>query len=202
MLGMSLADDFVYALGDATALYNSDYEDSSDILHASRSIVWLKPDHIVVFDRASSRTADRFKRFWLNLPANPVIDGKLSVASTDKGQQLFITTLLPADAVITGEPAEPLEEDGEPANNEPMSHRLRVEAPGGPQEANFLHVLQGAHSGAAADAVQLMQSDSGNAFVGAVLCRTVPGRSGPALRTAPLCGPDRHGPAPDNRARS
>ncbi|MEX2534276.1 MAG: hypothetical protein WD273_01635 [Trueperaceae bacterium] len=173
ILGMSMADDFVYALGDATDLYNSDYEDSSDILHASRSIVWLKPDHIVVFDRASSRTADRFKRFWLNVPVNPVIDGKLSVATTDKGQQLFITTLLPADAVITGEPAEPLEEDGEPANNEPMSHRLRVEAPGGPLEVNFLHVLQGADSGAAADAVQLVQSESGNAFVGAVLGETV-----------------------------
>ncbi|MEX2543058.1 MAG: hypothetical protein WD314_14725 [Trueperaceae bacterium] len=173
VVDMSLADDFVYALGDATDLYNSEYELSTDILHASRSIIWLKPDRIVVFDRARSRTAERFKRFWLNLPTDPVIDGKLSVATTEQGQQLFVTTLLPADAVVTGEPAEALEEDGEPANNEPMNYRLRVEAPGGPQEANFLHVLQGADAGAVADAVELVQSESGTSFTGAVFGETV-----------------------------
>ena len=36
---------------------------------ASRSIVWLAPDTIVVYDRAASKTDGRFKRFWLNLPA-------------------------------------------------------------------------------------------------------------------------------------
>jgi len=35
-------------------LYNSAYEGSTDILHASRSIVGFKPDHIVVYDRAAS----------------------------------------------------------------------------------------------------------------------------------------------------
>jgi len=173
ILATSLTDDFVYAMGDATDLYNSVYEESTDILHASRSIVWLKPDHIVVFDRAGSRTADRFKRFWLNLPSDPSIDGNVAVATTEEGQQLFVTTLLPADAVVTGEPAEALEEEGEPANNDPMSYRLRVEAPGGPQQTNFLHLLQGADAGATADPAQVVQSEPGNSFVGAVFGETV-----------------------------
>lgn len=170
---VSLADDYVYALGDATDLYNSSYEASTDILHASRSIVWLKPDHVVVFDRARSGTADRFKRFWLNLPSEPSIDGNAAVATTESGQQLFVTTLLPADALVSGEAAEPLEADGEPANNDPMRFRLRVEAPGGPQEVAFLHVLQGADAGAAADLVAQFRSTSGNAFVGTVVGTTV-----------------------------
>jgi hypothetical protein len=43
ILARSVNDDYVYALGDATNLYNSEYEGSLDILHASRSIVWLDP---------------------------------------------------------------------------------------------------------------------------------------------------------------
>ncbi|MBI3961288.1 MAG: hypothetical protein HY335_00945, partial [Deinococcus sp.] len=59
IVACSLGQGFVYALGDATGLYNSDYEGSRDITHASRSIVWLEPDHIIVYDRATSRTAGR-----------------------------------------------------------------------------------------------------------------------------------------------
>ena len=48
ILAMSINPGYVYALGDATNLYNSTYEGPTDILHASRSIVWLAPDVIVV----------------------------------------------------------------------------------------------------------------------------------------------------------
>jgi hypothetical protein len=60
ILALSVAPGYAYVHGDATNLYNSDYEGSTDILHASRSIVWLAPDMIVVYDRAASTTDGRF----------------------------------------------------------------------------------------------------------------------------------------------
>ncbi len=134
---MSTADDYAYALGDATNLYNSSYEGSTDIVHASRSIVWLKPDHIVVYDRATSKTDGRFKRFWLNLPTEAEIAGNVSTATTMSGQQLVVTTLLPSDAAISSEPAEALEENSEPAVGEPMQFRLRVKTPDGPTDVSL-----------------------------------------------------------------
>lgn len=47
ILGLSIGDGYVYALGDATNLDNSNVELSIDVEHVSRSIVWLQPDHIV-----------------------------------------------------------------------------------------------------------------------------------------------------------
>lgn len=169
ILAMSVVPGYVYALGDATRLYNSDDENATDILHASRSILWLRPDHIVVYDRAASRTAGRFKRFWLNLPTAATVAGEVTTMTTVKGQKLVVTTLLPTDAAIRSEPAEPLAENGEPADGEPMRFRLRVEAPGGPRETRFLHVLQGADAGAPVDPVALVESRGGTPFAGAVV---------------------------------
>jgi hypothetical protein len=84
--------------------------------------------------------------------------------TTDSGQQLFVTILLPTNAVITSAAAGT--GTGQ-ASAEPMQFRLRVEAPGGPQDARFLHALQGADAGANADAVTLIQSSSGTPFAGA-----------------------------------
>ncbi len=173
ILARSIGDGYVYALGDATNLYNSEVELSTDIEHASRSIVWLQPDHLVVYDRAASKTEGRFKRFWLNLPAEATVAKNVSTMTTAAGQQLVVTTLLPADAEISAEPAETLEESGELALGEPMQFRLRVEAPGGPLETRFLHVLQGADAGIAADPVTLVESSAGTPFVGAVVAGTV-----------------------------
>lgn len=172
ILAMSVESDYVYVLGDATRLYNSEYEHATDILHASRSIVWLKPDHIIVYDRAASRTAGRFKRFWLNLPAAAAIAGQVATMTTARGQRLVVTTLLPADAVVSSEPAEPLAENGEPADGEPTQFRLRVEAPGGPRETRFLHVLQGLDAGARPDRVTPVESRDGTLFAGAVVKST------------------------------
>lgn len=172
ILAMSVAPGYVYALGDATRLYNTDAEGSTDITHASRSILWLRPDHIVVYDRAASKTDRRFKRFWLNLPAEATIAGNVSTTTTAKGQQLVVTTLLPAGAAIGSEAAEPLEENAEPAEGDPMQFRLRVEASNGPAETRFLHVLQGADAGAAADRVGLVESGDGTRFAGVVVTGT------------------------------
>ena len=168
----STSDEFVYFLGDATNLYNSSYEGSLDILHASRSIVWLPPDHIIIYDRAASRTDGRFKRFWLNLPAPADVRGKVATMLTGGGQQLVVSTLLPADAEISSEPAEPLAENSEPAIGEPMQFRLRVEAPGGPREVRFFHVLQGTAGGVAPDEALLIKGEGGAPFAGVVVAST------------------------------
>ncbi len=165
ILAQSSGSAFVYVLGDATANYNSLYENVTDITHASRSAFWMQPDHIVIFDRASSKTPGRFKRFWLNLPSMPAISGHSARMTTASGQQLFVTSLLPQDAVLTAETA-PDEASGTPANLEFIKYRLRVEAPGGPQSVRFLHVLQGADAGASASPVTRL--DSG-AFTGVLV---------------------------------
>ena len=159
---------FTYALGDATGLYNSVYESATDITHASRSIVWLQPDHIIVYDRASSKTAGRFKRFWLQLPAPAAVAGRRATMTTARGQQLFNTTLLPEDAVVAAEPVDAYG-DANAAEEEPMKYRLRVEAPGGPQSVRFLNVLQGADAGATPADPGLVRSTGGTPYAGAVV---------------------------------
>ncbi len=171
LLAHSFGAGYVYILGDATGLHNASELGSADILHVSRSLFWLQPDVIVLYDRAVSATAGRFKRFWLNLPAQPAVTGRLATAATASGQQLFVTTLLPADASIAAAPMEPLPD--EVAEDEPMQYRLLVEAPGGPAEVRFLHVLEGADAGAAPAPVALVQSSSGTPCDGAVVGDTL-----------------------------
>ncbi|MEP6789285.1 MAG: hypothetical protein ABJB40_12680, partial [Acidobacteriota bacterium] len=80
---------FTYGLGDSTGLYNSNYEEINDIAQASRSIVWLQPDYIIVYDRATSKSEGRFKRFWLQTPRLAKVSGNKAAMTTEKGQLLF-----------------------------------------------------------------------------------------------------------------
>lgn len=169
ILALSVAPGYAYALGDATNLYNSTYQESTDILTASRSVVWLAPDVIVVYDRATSQTDGRFKRFWLNLPADATVDGDQTTMTTAGGQQLVITTLLPSDATPTVQPLDIQTDDL--ANGEPMRYRFLVEAPGGPRETRFLNVLQAADAGAGVGQVNQLESDDG-AFTGTIVGTT------------------------------
>ncbi len=162
-----MAPKYTYALGDATPLYSSTYEMATDVTHASRSIVWLPPDRIVVYDRAESRTAGRFKRFWMNLPAQGTVAGRELSMTSPKGQKLFVSSLLPAAATMTVEAAEAL--DGEPGELDPIKYRMRVEASGGPKSVRFLHVIKGADGGAAADATSVVTSSGGTAYEGAAV---------------------------------
>jgi len=110
------------------------------------AILWLKPDTIVVYDRAESFTAGREKRFMLMLPAAPTFNGARTTVTTGT-QQLVVDTVLPATPLITVDTQIP-NGNGytESAEYEPMTRRLKVDAPGGPAVARFLHVLQGADS--------------------------------------------------------
>jgi hypothetical protein len=117
LLAKSLAPSFVYVSGDATPLYNiyDKRQNVDDVLHASRDIVWLKPDFLVVYDRATTRTAGRFKRFVLAMPAVPrkladtthqtVFDSHAvgGVLTSTPRAELYTTTLLPLRAELSFE---------------------------------------------------------------------------------------------------
>jgi hypothetical protein len=171
VLAKSFAKDYVYVLGDATALYNSEYETIADVQHVSRSIVWLKPDHIVTYDRARTGKEGRFKRFFLQAASMPAVSGNQATITTPKGQRLFVTTLLPEQAAITAEQhqVDPKNWETKPAQQETMLFTLRVEPKAMPVDARFLHVLQGAGAGAGADAAVLVRSSGGTAFAGAIV---------------------------------
>ncbi len=167
----SSAPSWVYAFGDGTQLYNrvnqwDPADRAEDVQHASRSIVWLMPDQVVVYDRATTKTDGRFKRWNLTLAGDTKIAGRRATVTTPKGQQLFVESLLPAAATLTTYAAEPL---NGVAQGEPVRSRLVVEDPKGPRDVRFLHVLEGADAGATPARVAMVQSSAGTAFAGAVV---------------------------------
>lgn len=167
LLVSSLQPGYLYALGDATPLYNSASEGATDVALAERTILWLKPDWIVVYDRMASKSAGKFKRWWLQLPTPAAVNGVQATMTSAGGQQLFVTTLLPANATLTAVNSnEQLIEDTAAADD-PMKVRLRVDAPGDPESVRFLHLLQGADAGATAAPATLLRS-AGESFEGLI----------------------------------
>lgn len=158
---------YTYAAGDATNLYNAVGEGATEVAHASRALIWLQPDIVVVYDRAEA-PAERFKRFWLQLPRPATIDGLRATMTTARGQRLFVSSLLPAGASMRlANPAE--DAVGETvATDEPMTERLVVEAPAA-ASVRFLHVLEGADAGAGSAAATLLRSSAGDAYEGALV---------------------------------
>ncbi len=167
---MSAGTGYVYATSDLTKLYNrpnfwTPANGAVDITQATRSILWLNNDYIVVYDRATSVHAGLFKRFHLSLVTNPAINGSLMTETLNSGQQLFVQTLLPAAPLITS---------GYAAGNlnpiaqlEPTQYILSVEDPSKPVDTRFLHVLQGADIGTLMTAAAHLTSSSGVPFDGA-----------------------------------
>lgn len=173
LVGWSDSASYTYAYGDATPLYNSKMDGAMSTAHVSRSLVWLKPDHVVIYDRVASKQADRFKRFWLSFENEPKIDGTLTTATTKGGQSLFVRTLLPQGATLATRSDHPMWDGGgkQTASGEPMQYRLMVEAPN-QKDVRFLHVLQGADSGATAEAAAFVRGTSGTPYEGAVAAQT------------------------------
>lgn len=143
---------------------------AADITQATRSILWLNNDYIVVYDRAASMHAGLFKRFNLSLQNNPTINRNTTTETLISGQQLFIQTLLPQSPSISAAYAagnlNPI------AQLEPTQFILTVEDPNKPTTVRFLHVLQGANPGMAMIPASYYQSVSGTAFDGAVFGAT------------------------------
>ncbi len=163
----SLGDGYAYILGDSTTLYDSNALQSTDIVHVSRALVWLKPDHLIIYDRADSGTRGRFKRFWLNTPTRAAISGNRATVTTASGQRLYVTTLLPTNATMTAEAAEPL--PNEIARGEPMQFRLRVQAALNETTVRFLHVLQGADAGVNPSPLVLIEGKAETRYAGVVV---------------------------------
>ncbi|MBL8296711.1 MAG: choice-of-anchor D domain-containing protein [Rhodanobacteraceae bacterium] len=197
---------YSFISGDATNLYNAYYEpgDSTpaaqralDVLHASRAVLWLKPDHVAVYDRLQSATAQRAKRFWLNLPDQlpsvPQINGDRVVSVTPGGQRLHVASLLPASrtlSIVTDDPIMSpsvngwalgdedtfIQERDVSGGRQKFATRLRVEADGAPLQTRFLHVLQGTTGTTAPDGAAAIVSETvpncmtpAGAFEGAVI---------------------------------
>lgn len=163
---ISTTDAYVYAFGDATALYNSEYEGVTAVDHVSRSVIWLKPDVIVVYDRAATHADNPVSRFWINFPADAVVSGNVTRMTTEHGQTLTVGTLLPANPLIVVSPLVD-EVSSAPANNEMMHYRLMVETT--TPETRFLHVLQGTDAGVVPLTSSLIESSGGTAYQGAVV---------------------------------
>ena len=176
VVSASHGQDYTYATAQLAPLFNRpDPWDASqscvEITEATRFILWLKPDHIVVYDRAASLDSGLFKRFNLNLVAPPAIAGNTVAEVTPGGQQLFCQTLLPANAVISYVPL------GNSlttvAGLEPSVGRMVVEDATRPGTTRFLHVIQGADNGAVADSATRVASVSGDAFEGVAVRGTL-----------------------------
>jgi hypothetical protein len=163
VLAHSANGEYFYALGDSTDQHNWAHIGSAGVTHLSRSIVWIKPDHVITYDRVATKNPG-WKRVHVQLPAPPAVSGNAAHTGTKGGQRIFVTSLLPAGALLTG--SGPTDHT---ANGQPMFGRLQIEAPANPTTARFLGVLQGADGGASADPATLVQSTAGTPFEGAAV---------------------------------
>ena len=160
---------YVYAASDLTNLFNRVPSNSGTIANvtlATRSIVWINNDFIVVYDRATTLNNGLFKKFNLSLVTNPSIAGHTATETLPSGQQLFVQTLLPLNASLTSWNGavnlSPI------ADLEPTKYILTVQDPTLPADTRFLHVLQGADPGAPMAPAVYLQS-GGDAFDGAAV---------------------------------
>lgn len=154
-------DDFVYVAGDATACYQHGgvkREGQADLGEkctlATRQLVFLLPDHFVVFDRVTATDPEYRKDWLLHTAHEPVISGKTVRADHREGR-MFCRTLLPSNARLTvvGGPGKEfwaagknwsIVDDGLTPENLAMMGQWRVEVTPGQARADdvFLHVIQ------------------------------------------------------------
>lgn len=150
-------DGYVAIHGDMTSVYNSQYENVTGVTGVARSIVWLKPDVIVIFDTVQTESAG-FKRFNLNLGTSGVVEANRASVATSGGQQFVITALLPAGAVLNLVEV-PDEVSSAPAEGEFMRYRFTSSTQDEVTEATFVHVLVGADAGAVLPEIELVSDD-------------------------------------------
>ena len=168
---MSTGPNYVYATSNLTNLFNQSIDiwapnsSADDITRATRSILWLNNDYIVVYDRATSTHTGLFKRFNICLVNNPAITGNMAVETMDSGQQLFVQTLLPQSPLITSDFA--VNNLNPVAQLEPTQYILTVEDPTKPSDVRFLHVLQGADPAVEMVPAVYQKSTGATAFDGA-----------------------------------
>jgi hypothetical protein len=177
---ISANDNWSYAQSNAVNLYNHPEwwvasEAAMSITQASRSIVWLTPDTIVIYDRANSSATDKFKRQNFVLMNKPTISGHTATVSAtgityaSKKQELTIQSLLPTTATLTEQhfwTTTPSQEVDATAALDTSYDRLIIQDPANPNAERFLTVLQGTDAPTPA-AVATSITSTGVAFQGA-----------------------------------
>ena len=143
-----------------------DQEAIANVSQATRSIVWLDNDYIVVYDRATSIGSGLFKQFNLALVTNPAIAGNTATETMADGQQLFIQTLLPQNLSLTSFNGAAIL-SATKSTLAPTQYIYQVQDPNEPLDTRFLHVLQGADPGAPMAKAAYSQSTGTTAFDGA-----------------------------------
>ena len=158
---MEVHDDYVYVAGDATPCYQHgpvkregrpDLAEKCDL--ATRQLVFVKPNHFVVFDRVAATDPSYRKEWLLHTAHEPAIEGKTFQADHRDGR-LFCRTVFPTDAVLqkVGGPGKEfwaagknwdILDRGLRPENKAMMGQWRVEvAPGAARKDDyFLHVIQ------------------------------------------------------------
>jgi hypothetical protein len=129
----------LYVESDATNLHNRTEPLIDEVRLAQRAILWRRPDVLVIYDRVTTAAPGGFKRFWLNLPGNPVIEGRTVRARTRGGQRVRLDSLLPPQVMIA---RGPWEDDPGAGTEEQMVAHVRIEDPRKPADVRMLHVLQ------------------------------------------------------------
>jgi hypothetical protein len=171
--------DYVYVAGDATACYQHgpvkregqpDLPEKCD--QVTRQLVFLPPNHFVIFDRVDTTDASYRKDWLIHTAYEPTILNKTIRVDHGEGR-MFFRTLLPNDAVLTpvGGPGKDfwaagqnwdIVSDGLKPKNLAMMGQWRVEVtPGAPRKRDvFLHVIQvGDQKLDAMDEVTLLQDE-------------------------------------------
>ena len=167
---------YTYASSDLTPLYNrpdqwSTGDNATDIVQATRSVVWLNKDYVVVYDRATSTHAGLFKTFNLSLATSPVISGNVATETMADGQQLFIQALLPQNVTMTARYAAG---DLNPQSEfDPMNYVLTDQDTTLPVDTRFLHVLQGSDASTQMVKATYVTNATGAAFDGAAFGNAV-----------------------------
>src|SRR5205823_14579807 len=114
------------------------YATATDITQANRSVLWLKPDYLLVYDRAKSSQPNQFKREEWSTVTRAAIAGNVATETMPSGQHLYITSVLPAGATLTAYdplnsvtwPAGDAQSGGlvgEQEDNTPVHYRVRIE---------------------------------------------------------------------------
>jgi len=94
--------DYVYIAGDATRCYQHGGRNNSPekCSLVTRQIVFLIPNHFVIFDRVVATEASYRKDWLIHSAHKPKISDK-TIRADHRDGRMFCKTLLPADAILT-----------------------------------------------------------------------------------------------------
>jgi heparin/heparan-sulfate lyase len=148
--------DYVYVAGNATRCYQHGARNNlgEKCSLVTRQIVFLIPNHFVIFDRVVATGASYRKDWLIHTAHEPKISGK-TIRADHRDGRMFCRTLVPTDAILTpvGVPGNEFQaagrnwdivSEGLSPDSLALMGQWRVEVtPGSPRESDvFLHVIQ------------------------------------------------------------